>query len=253
MLMTQFDDWLALVADKFRWSTSESSLDVCSLRQVNEKPFEDVKHCMSSLTKGNCSCCMFLLLVPIISPLYSTVNFWDWENGGEPDICKVGAINMFLWAVDKRGFQHVSGLNLPLSEQYHSFTIASQKSTLVLKGTGTGQSHHFPHTTALPLPGVVKFAQVVGVFPGPRFDDAEGAEAGEADVELLGWEAGSSGGDVLLGNLIFHSSWRHGLLVLRCHGLKVIADFQSVQVGKNRSWSSTSISKLSRIWIIHAA
>lgn len=35
--------------------------------------------------------------------------------------------------------------------------------------------------------GVVKFAQVVGVFPGPRFDDAEG-EAGEADVELLGWE-----------------------------------------------------------------
>jgi len=36
--------------------------------------------------------------------------------------------------------------------------------------------------------GVVKFAQVVGVFPGPRFDDAEGAEAGEADVELLGWE-----------------------------------------------------------------
>lgn len=37
-------------------------------------------------------------------------------------------------------------------------------------------------------PGVVKFAQVVGVFPGPRFDDAEGADAGEADVELLGWE-----------------------------------------------------------------
>ena len=35
--------------------------------------------------------------------------------------------------------------------------------------------------------GVVKFAQVVGVFPGPRFDDAD-ADAGEADVELLGWE-----------------------------------------------------------------
>ena len=85
----------------------------------------------------------------------------------------------------------MSGLNLPLSVQHHSFTIASQKSTLVLKGTG--KSHHFPHTTALPLPGVVKFAQVVGVFPGPRFDDAEGAEAGEADVELLGWEAGSGG------------------------------------------------------------
>ena len=33
----------------------------------------------------------------------------------------------------------------------------------------------------------MKFAQVVGVFPGPRFDDAEG-EAGEAEVELLGWE-----------------------------------------------------------------
>ncbi|CAE7232349.1 ynaI [Symbiodinium sp. CCMP2456] len=36
--------------------------------------------------------------------------------------------------------------------------------------------------------GVVKFAQVVGVFPGPRFDDAEGGEGAEADVELLGWE-----------------------------------------------------------------
>ena len=38
--------------------------------------------------------------------------------------------------------------------------------------------------------GVVKFAQVVGVFPGPRFDDADG-DAGEADVELLGWEESS--------------------------------------------------------------
>lgn len=36
--------------------------------------------------------------------------------------------------------------------------------------------------------GVVKFAQVVGVFPGPRFDDAEGVDQSEADVELLGWE-----------------------------------------------------------------
>ena len=31
-------------------------------------------------------------------------------------------------------------------------------------------------------------SQVVGVFPGPKFDDAEGADQGEADVELLGWE-----------------------------------------------------------------
>merc|ERR1712195_298495 len=36
--------------------------------------------------------------------------------------------------------------------------------------------------------GVVKFAQVVGVFPGPRFDDADGVDQSEADVELLGWE-----------------------------------------------------------------
>jgi len=35
--------------------------------------------------------------------------------------------------------------------------------------------------------GTVKFAQIVGVFPGPRYDGAEG-EAEEADVELLGWE-----------------------------------------------------------------
>merc|ERR1739844_12707 len=34
----------------------------------------------------------------------------------------------------------------------------------------------------------VKFAQVMGVFPGPKFDDAEGVGQSEADVELLGWE-----------------------------------------------------------------
>eukprot|EP00434_Breviolum_minutum_P008014 symbB.v1.2.007069.t1/scaffold414.1/size398445/33 len=44
------------------------------------------------------------------------------------------------------------------------------------------------HCTASLTRGVVKFAQVVGVFPGPKFDDAEGADQGEADVELLGWE-----------------------------------------------------------------
>ncbi|CAE7517593.1 rihB, partial [Symbiodinium pilosum] len=44
------------------------------------------------------------------------------------------------------------------------------------------------HCTAALTRGVVKFAQVVGVFPGPKFDDAEGADQGEADVELLGWE-----------------------------------------------------------------
>ncbi|CAK9044291.1 unnamed protein product [Durusdinium trenchii] len=44
------------------------------------------------------------------------------------------------------------------------------------------------HCTAAVTRGVVKFAQVVGVFPGPKFDDAEGADQGEADVELLGWE-----------------------------------------------------------------
>ena len=68
------------------------------------------------------------------------------------------------------------------------------------------------HCTAALTRGVVKFAQarprvpkglwqrdsesppeVVGVFPGPKFDDAEGADQGEADVELLGWEAGDYG------------------------------------------------------------
>merc|ERR1712100_11440 len=44
------------------------------------------------------------------------------------------------------------------------------------------------HCTASLTKGVVKFAQVGGVFPGPRFDDAEGADAPEADIELLGWE-----------------------------------------------------------------
>eukprot|EP00913_Durusdinium_trenchii_P010441 g9788.t1 len=37
------------------------------------------------------------------------------------------------------------------------------------------------HCTASLTRGVVKFAQVVGVFPGPKFDDAEGADQGEAD------------------------------------------------------------------------
>merc|ERR1711869_109678 len=44
------------------------------------------------------------------------------------------------------------------------------------------------HCTASLTKGTVKFAQVVGVFPGPRFDDAEGLDQSEADVELLGWE-----------------------------------------------------------------
>ena len=33
--------------------------------------------------------------------------------------------------------------------------------------------------------GVVKFAQVVGVFPGPKFDDAEGLEDGWRRSEEL--------------------------------------------------------------------
>jgi chromosome segregation ATPase len=44
------------------------------------------------------------------------------------------------------------------------------------------------HCTASLTKGVVKFAQVVGVFPGPKFDDSEGVDQSEADVELLGWE-----------------------------------------------------------------
>jgi len=44
------------------------------------------------------------------------------------------------------------------------------------------------HCVASLTKGTVKFAQVVGVFPGPRFDDAEGLDQSEADVELLGWE-----------------------------------------------------------------
>merc|ERR1712093_745922 len=44
------------------------------------------------------------------------------------------------------------------------------------------------HCVASLTKGTVKFAQVVGVFPGPRFDDADGLDQSEADVELLGWE-----------------------------------------------------------------
>merc|ERR1739844_573217 len=44
------------------------------------------------------------------------------------------------------------------------------------------------HCVASLTKGVVKFAQVVGVFPGPKFDDADGVDQSEADVELLGWE-----------------------------------------------------------------
>merc|ERR1712159_104990 len=44
------------------------------------------------------------------------------------------------------------------------------------------------HCVASLTKGTVKFAQVVGVFPGPRFDDAEGLDQSKADVELLGWE-----------------------------------------------------------------
>merc|ERR1712137_882431 len=45
------------------------------------------------------------------------------------------------------------------------------------------------HCVASLTKGVVKFAQVVGVFPGPRFDDGEmGFDQNEAEVDLLGWE-----------------------------------------------------------------
>merc|ERR1712054_221253 len=37
------------------------------------------------------------------------------------------------------------------------------------------------HCVASLTKGTVKFAQVVGVFPGPRFDDAEGLDQSEAD------------------------------------------------------------------------
>eukprot|EP00931_Biecheleriopsis_adriatica_P040455 TRINITY_DN2318_c0_g2_i1.p1 TRINITY_DN2318_c0_g2~~TRINITY_DN2318_c0_g2_i1.p1 ORF type:complete len:669 (-),score=189.78 TRINITY_DN2318_c0_g2_i1:39-2045(-) len=45
------------------------------------------------------------------------------------------------------------------------------------------------HNVSSLTKGVVKMAQIVGVFPGPRFDDGQGEEnSEEADVELLGWE-----------------------------------------------------------------
>ena len=94
--------------------------------QVNEKPFEDVKHCVSSLTKGRDE-----------ASLHLTSSF--------------------------------SRPSLPHTSSRHDLSKCAM--------------------FAMCRPGVVKFAQVVGVFPGPRFDDAEGGEGAEADVELLGWEA----------------------------------------------------------------
>ena len=41
------------------------------------------------------------------------------------------------------------------------------------------------HCVASLTKGVVNFAQVVGVFPGPRFGDADGMDQSEVDVELL--------------------------------------------------------------------
>merc|ERR1712048_1072339 len=41
------------------------------------------------------------------------------------------------------------------------------------------------HCVASLTKGVVKFAQVVGVFPGPRFDDAEGAEQARLMLSCL--------------------------------------------------------------------
>lgn len=42
------------------------------------------------------------------------------------------------------------------------------------------------HCVASLTKGVVKFAQVVGVFPGPRFDDAEGVSLTSAGPCLSG-------------------------------------------------------------------
>lgn len=44
------------------------------------------------------------------------------------------------------------------------------------------QCEDLKHCVASLTKGVVKFAQVVGVFPGPRFDDADGVDQGEAGV-----------------------------------------------------------------------
>ena len=103
---------------------------------------------------------------------------------------------------------------------------------------------------------MVKFAQVVGVFPGPRFDDAEGAEAGEADVELLGWEAVAGAvGRCLLGNLIFNSSLKSWNLGVEMPWLIYLLDFFKMEGHRGLPkcpgwqtsiWSSTSISRPSK-------
>lgn len=52
---------------------------------------------------------------------------------------------------------------------------------------------------------------MVGVFPGPKFDDAEGADQGEADVELLGWEDGLALGLLVASWALWGLRWAPGV------------------------------------------
>ncbi|OLQ01223.1 Ribonuclease H [Symbiodinium microadriaticum] len=89
------------------------------------------------------------------------------------------------------------------------------------------------HCTAALTRGVVKFAQVVGVFPGPKFDDAEGADQGEADVELLGWEA-LAGTEPGLASVPGSTAGRvHSHFSMLC---SVRAQYTAVELYANEAW-----------------
>ena len=77
--------------------------------------------------------------------------------------------------------------DLPRNGEAMSFVLRSPHAHADIKFIDT--------TAAKAMPGILDVFTAqdleddgIGVFPGPRFDDAEGADATEADIELLGWE-----------------------------------------------------------------
>merc|ERR1712167_290157 len=99
---------------------------------------------------------------------------------------RLGALDLRMSGVQGGLGEHKRDI-LKLREEVNGLTVKSASHEVDIK-VNEKPFEDLKHCVASLTKGVVKFAQVVGVFPGPRFDDADGMDQSEADVELLGWE-----------------------------------------------------------------
>merc|ERR1712178_246221 len=110
---------------------------------------------------------------------------------------RLGALDLRMSGVQGGLGEHKRDI-LKLREEVNGLTVKSASHEVDIQKNSDAvrkmekqrnmDEQNLKHCVASLTKGTVKFAQVVGVFPGPRFDDAEGLDQSEADVELLGWE-----------------------------------------------------------------